>query len=80
MPKFNGYRKHDEKAKVLIVEDDAAISHLTAMYLDIEGFHTRVIDEILAAISAIKSDTKSIKLFTTQRELRGLPKYVSNAS
>ena len=44
-----------EKTKVLIVEDDAEISRLTAMYLEIEGFDTHVVDDGLAAISAIKS-------------------------
>ena len=43
-----------DKTKVLIVEDDAEISRLTAMYLEIEGFDTKVIDDGLAALSAIK--------------------------
>jgi len=42
------------KTKVLIVEDDAEISRLTAMYLEIEGFDTKIIDDGLAALSAIK--------------------------
>ena len=44
-----------ERIKVLIVEDDAEISRLTALYLEIEGFDTKVIDDGLAAISAIKN-------------------------
>ncbi|PKG82151.1 DNA-binding response regulator [Colwellia sp. 75C3] len=44
-----------EKTKVLIVEDDAEISRLMAMYLEIEGFDTRVIDDGLAAIAAIEN-------------------------
>ena len=44
-----------DKTKVLIVEDDAEISRLTAMYLEIEGFDTKVIDDGLAALSAIKN-------------------------
>lgn len=43
-----------EKTKVLIVEDDAEISRLTAMYLEVEGFNTKVINDGLAAIPAIK--------------------------
>lgn len=43
-----------DKIKVLIVEDDAEISRLTAMYLEIEGFNTKVIDDGLAALPAIK--------------------------
>jgi DNA-binding response OmpR family regulator len=44
-----------EKTKVLIVEDDAEISRLTAMYLEIEGYDTSIVDDGLAAIAAIKS-------------------------
>ncbi len=43
-----------DKTRVLIVEDDAEISRLMAMYLEAEGLHTKVIDDGLAAISAIK--------------------------
>lgn len=42
------------KTKILIVEDDAEISRLMAMYLEAEGFDTRVIDDGLAALTAIK--------------------------
>ena len=42
------------ETKVLIVEDDAEISRLTSMYLEIEGFDTKIIDDGLAALSAIK--------------------------
>jgi len=44
-----------EKNKILIVEDDAEISRLTAMYLEVEGFDTLVIGDGAAAISAIQS-------------------------
>jgi DNA-binding response OmpR family regulator len=44
-----------EKTKILIVEDDAEISRLTAMYLEVEGFDVLVVDNGLAAIPAIKS-------------------------
>jgi DNA-binding response OmpR family regulator len=42
------------KTKILIIEDDAEISRLTAMYLEAEGFDTRIIDDGLAALTAIK--------------------------
>ena len=44
-----------EKIKVHIIEDDEEISRLMAMYLEIEGFNTKVIHDGLSAISAIKS-------------------------
>jgi DNA-binding response OmpR family regulator len=44
-----------EKIKVLIIEDDAEISRLTAMYLEIEGFDTCIISDGLAAIDAINT-------------------------
>lgn len=44
-----------DKTKVLIIEDDAEISRLTAMYLEIEGFDTCIISDGLAAIDTIKS-------------------------
>lgn len=44
-----------DKTKILIVEDDAEISRLTAMYLEVEGFDTKVINDGSAAISAIQS-------------------------
>ena len=44
-----------EKIKILIVEDDAEISRLTAMYLEVEGFETLVIDDGSAALLAIKN-------------------------
>ncbi len=43
------------KTKILIIEDDAEISRLTAMYLEAEGFDTSIIDDGLAALTAIKS-------------------------
>lgn len=42
------------KAKILIVEDDAEISRLMAMYLQAEGFKTEVIDDGTYALQAIK--------------------------
>lgn len=44
-----------EKTKVLIVEDDAEISRLTAMYLEVEGFDTSAIHDGSAAIAAIQN-------------------------
>jgi DNA-binding response OmpR family regulator len=44
-----------EQIRVLIIEDDAEISRLTVMYLELEGYDTKVIDDGLDAISAIKS-------------------------
>jgi DNA-binding response OmpR family regulator len=49
-----------EKIKVLIIEDDEEISRLMAMYLEIEGFNTKVIHDGLSAISAIKSYTPDL--------------------
>ncbi|WP_100915620.1 response regulator transcription factor [Pseudoalteromonas spongiae] len=43
------------KTKILIIEDDAEISRLTAMYLEAEGFDSYVIDDGSSAIAAIKS-------------------------
>ena len=43
------------KKKVLIVEDDAEISRLTAMYLEIENFETCVVADGSLAIAAINS-------------------------
>ena len=44
-----------EKVKILIIEDDAEISRLTAMYLEAEGFLTNVVDDGLQALAAIKA-------------------------
>lgn len=41
--------------KILIVEDDAEISRLTAMYLEAEGFESKVINDGGEALAAIKS-------------------------
>lgn len=41
--------------KILIVEDDAEISRLTAMYLDAEGFESKIINDGTDALAAIKS-------------------------
>lgn len=40
--------------KILIVEDDAEISRLTAMYLEAEGFESRIINDGGEALAAIK--------------------------
>jgi DNA-binding response OmpR family regulator len=44
-----------EKPKILIIEDDAEISRLTAMYLDVEGFESKVVDDGSEALEAIKA-------------------------
>lgn len=44
------------KTKILIIEDDAEISRLTAMYLEAEGFDTSIVDDGLAALAAIKNN------------------------
>ena len=41
--------------KILIVEDDAEISRLTAMYLEAEGFESKIINDGGDALAAIKS-------------------------
>ncbi|WP_085300202.1 response regulator transcription factor [Cognaticolwellia mytili] len=41
--------------KILIVEDDAEISRLTAMYLNAEGFESKIINDGADALAAIKS-------------------------
>lgn len=43
------------KTKILIIEDDAEISRLTAMYLQAEGFDSYIVDDGLAALAAIKN-------------------------
>lgn len=43
------------KCKVLLVEDDAEISRLTAMYLSVEGYDVNVVEDGALAIEAIKS-------------------------
>jgi len=40
--------------KILIVEDDAEISRLTAMYLEAEGFESKIINDGGEALAAIK--------------------------
>ncbi|WP_417344524.1 response regulator transcription factor [Ferrimonas sp.] len=42
------------KAKILIVEDDAEIARLTAMYLQAEQYETRVVDRGDEALTAIR--------------------------
>ena len=44
------------KTKILIIEDDAEISRLTAMYLEAEGFDASIVDDGLAALAAIKNN------------------------
>lgn len=41
--------------KVLIIEDNADISRLTSLYLEVEGFATQVVDDGANAISAIQN-------------------------
>lgn len=43
------------KTKILIIEDDAEISRLMAMYLDVEGFDSKIVDDGLLALDSIKS-------------------------
>ena len=43
------------KARILLIEDDAEISRLTAMYLDVEGYQVDVIDDGALALDAIKT-------------------------
>ena len=42
------------KTRILLIEDDAEISRLTAMYLDAEGYQVAVIDDGALALAAIK--------------------------
>ena len=42
------------KTRILLIEDDAEISRLTAMYLDVEGYQVAVIDDGALALEAIK--------------------------
>jgi DNA-binding response OmpR family regulator len=44
-----------DKTRILLIEDDAEISRLTAMYLDVEGYQVAVIDDGDLALEAIKS-------------------------
>jgi DNA-binding response OmpR family regulator len=44
-----------EKHKILIIEDDAEISRLTAMYLDVEGFDSKIVDDGSEALTTIKT-------------------------
>ncbi|TWX72011.1 response regulator transcription factor [Colwellia demingiae] len=43
-----------KKINVLLIEDDAEISRLTAMYLEVEGYNVEVVDDGLLALDAIK--------------------------
>lgn len=43
------------KTRILLIEDDAEISRLTAMYLDVEGYQVAVIDDGAKALEAIKN-------------------------
>ncbi|PKG82126.1 hypothetical protein CXF85_14590 [Colwellia sp. 75C3] len=43
------------KTRILLIEDEAEISRLTAMYLDAEGYQVSVIDDGSLAIEAIKA-------------------------
>lgn len=43
------------KRKILIIEDDAEISRLTAMYLEVEGYDNCIVDNGNHALDAIKT-------------------------
>ncbi|NQZ22785.1 MAG: response regulator transcription factor [Colwellia sp.] len=43
------------KTRILLIEDDAEISRLTAMYLDVEGYQVDLIDDGALALEAIKN-------------------------
>ncbi|SFC98646.1 response regulator transcription factor [Pseudoalteromonas denitrificans] len=43
-----------KKIKILIIEDDAEISRLTAMYLEVEGFESKIVDDGEKALATIK--------------------------
>jgi len=43
------------KPRILLIEDDAEIARLTAMYLDVEGYQVAVIDDGALALDAIKN-------------------------
>ena len=43
-----------DKTRILLIEDDAEIPRLTAMYLDVEGYQVAVIDDGSLALAAIK--------------------------
>ena len=43
------------KTEILLVEDDAEISRLTAMYLEVEGFEVSIIDDGALALDAIRN-------------------------
>ena len=44
-----------KKTTILLIEDDAEISRLTSMYLNVEGYHVDTIDDGALAIAAIKN-------------------------
>ena len=44
-----------KKKDILLIEDDAEISRLTAMYLEVEGYDVEVVDDGALAIAVIKS-------------------------
>jgi DNA-binding response OmpR family regulator len=44
-----------DKTRILLIEDDAEISRLTAMYLDVEGYQVTVIDDGALALETIKN-------------------------
>lgn len=43
------------KPKILLIEDDAEISRLTTMYLEVEGYDVTVVEDGALAIASIKS-------------------------
>lgn len=43
------------KTQVLLIEDDAEISRLTSMYLEVEGFTVNIVDDGALALDAIRN-------------------------
>lgn len=48
------------KAKILLIEDDAEISRLTAMYLEVEGFEISIVDDGALALETIRNTTPDL--------------------
>ncbi|NRA59939.1 MAG: response regulator transcription factor [Psychrobium sp.] len=49
-----------QRNNILLIEDDAEISRLTAMYLDVEGYSVTVIDDGALALAAIKNQNPDL--------------------
>jgi DNA-binding response OmpR family regulator len=50
----------ENQTKILLVEDDAEISRLTKMFLEVEGYQVNVIEDGALALSAIKQQVPDI--------------------